>query len=244
MCHRVGIEGGDKGVSPMVLVFGHGSDDPGDELNSRASFQRLANSPYDGLELDVRRTADDALVARHDPHLADGRAVRDILSVDLPDDVVMLDEVLDIMRGRIVNIEIKNYSIDPGFDADERVTDLVLDLLEARGGIDHVIISSFGMGCLDHVRAHRPDLTTAVLLFHPADPDGVLDPVVAGGHPLVHPYEPHVDAAFMQAARARSLVVNVWTGKDDDERLQRLIDLDVDGIITGRPDAVHRLLAH
>jgi len=228
----------------MLTVFAHGSDEPGDLLNSRASFERLVRSGATACELDVRRTADDVLVVHHDPRVAGGRAVRDLRAVELCDDIPTLDEVLDLCRGILVNIEIKNYSIDPGFDADERVTDLVLDLLEARGGIDHVIISSFGMGCLDHVRAHRPDLTTAVLLFHPADPDGVLDPVVAGGHPLVHPYEPHVDAAFMQAARARSLVVNVWTGKDDDERLQRLIDLDVDGIITGRPDAVHRLLAH
>ncbi|MEI8238424.1 MAG: glycerophosphodiester phosphodiesterase [Actinomycetota bacterium] len=222
----------------MVLVFGHGSDDPGDELNSRASFQRLANSPYDGLELDVRRTADDALVARHDPHLADGRAVRDILSVDLPDDVVMLDEVLDIMRGRIVNIEIKNYSIDPGFDADERVTDLVLDLLEARDGSDRVIVSSFGPGCLRRVRERRPELPTAVLLYYREEVAEVLDRVVRDGHPLVHPFEPHVDEVFVSAAHERGIGVNVWTMDERVATMQRLVDLGVDGIITGRPERV------
>jgi glycerophosphoryl diester phosphodiesterase len=221
-----------------MLLFGHGSDDPGDELNSRSSFVRLATKDIDGIELDVRRTSDDVLIARHDPHFDDGRAVRDTLFAEAPAGVVTLDEVLDLFAGLIVNIEIKNYSIDPGFDADERITDRVLDLLRARSDQDLVIVSSFGPACLQRVRERRPDLRTAVLLFHPEDPEVVLDRVVHGGHPLVHPFEPNVDARFVRAAHERGLGVNVWTMDERRSTMQRLIHLEVDGIITGRPDEV------
>ena len=224
-----------------MLVFGHGSDDPGDELNCRASFLRLAVSSVDGIELDVRRTADDVLVARHDPHLDDGRAVRELRSSDLPADVVTLGEVLDIVRGRIVNIEIKNYSIDPGFDADERVTDLVLDLLATRGGQDRVMVSSFGPGCLRRVRDRCPEVPTAVLLYRPEQHlIEVLDQVALDGHPLVHPFEPHVDEMFVRAAHERGIDVNAWTMDERVTTMQRLIDVGVDGIITGRPERVPR----
>jgi glycerophosphoryl diester phosphodiesterase len=225
-----------------ITVFGHGSEEPGDELNSRASFERLVRDGVEACELDVRRTADDVLVVQHDPALADGRPVRDTLAADIGEELPTLLEVLDICRGMLVNIEIKNYSIDPGFDADERVTDVVLDLLHARGDTDRVIISSFGPACLRRVRERRPDIPTATLLYSPGDPDELLDGVVADGHPLVHPFEPNVDEAFMRAARARGLGVNAWLGRESDRRLQRLIDLGVDGIITGHPTALRGLL--
>jgi glycerophosphoryl diester phosphodiesterase len=56
----------------------------------------------------------------------------------------------------------------------------------------------------------------------------------------VHPFEPHVDDRFLGAAHARGLGVNVWTIDDRRSTMQRLIDLGVDGIITGRPEAVPR----
>ena len=223
-----------------MLLFGHGSDDPGDELNSPSSFVRLATKDIDGIELDVRRTADDVLIARHDPHFADGRAVRDTPFAETPPGIATLEEALDAVSGLIVNIEIKNYSIDPGFDADERVTDCVLDLLRARGDRDRVIVSSFGPACLRRVRERRPDLSTAVLLYYPEDPDEVLDRVALGGHPLVHPFEPNVDERFVRAAHERGVGVNVWTVDERRSTMQRLIDLEVDGIITGRPEEVPR----
>src|SRR3954451_9828044 len=111
-----------------LMVFGHGSDRAGDRLNSRASFERLRHLEIDGVELDVRRTRDDVVVASHDAYLADGRAIRDTLHRDLPADVVTLDDVLTICGSLLINIEVKNYPSDPGFDADQRVTEAVLQL--------------------------------------------------------------------------------------------------------------------
>lgn len=222
-----------------MIVLGHGSGEAGDELNSRASFHRVqaldvAGRGVDGIELDVRLARDGRLIVRHDPLPAD--------LADLGPHSAELAEVLDLFVGKLVNIEIKNYSIDPEWDPDERVTDTVLELLAARGGRDRVIVSCFGMGAIDRVRDMAPHVPTAFLLFHPGEPGELLDPIVEHGHTTVHPFARHLDEAFMEAARDRSLLVNVWTVRDDEDELRRLVDLGADGIITGRPDRLLHVL--
>ncbi len=115
-------------------MYGHGDDTPGNELNSLPSFQRARAAGANGVELDVRRTADDALVVVHDPSLRDVRQIAELPSAALPPEIPTLEQVLDICRGLTVNLEIKNYPRDPGFDSSQRVTKLVLDLLEAAAG--------------------------------------------------------------------------------------------------------------
>ena len=48
-------------------IFGHGSGNGGDALNSRASFERVRALGCEGVERDVRRTAEDQLAVVHDP---------------------------------------------------------------------------------------------------------------------------------------------------------------------------------
>lgn len=224
-------------------VFGHGSGAPGDELNSLVSFERVRSLACDGVELDVRRTLDNGLAVIHDPLLPDGRDVAKTPTRDLPDDVMLLADVLDLLRGMVVNIEIKNHRTDPHWDPDQRIARLVVDLLTARGAADRVIISSFGIECTDEVRRLRPEIDTAHLLLSRRPAAGLLDAVVAHQHAIVHPYESMVDAEFMDAARARGLTVNAWTAEDDSERrLAELIQLGIDGLITGAPELASRLL--
>jgi glycerophosphoryl diester phosphodiesterase len=50
-----------------------------------------------------------------------------------------------------------------------------------------------------------------------------------------------VDARFVQAAHRRGLPVHVWT-VDDEEAMDRLLDLGVDGIMTDRPAVLRGVL--
>lgn len=218
-------------------IFGHGSGNPGDALNSRASFERVRALECEGVELDVRRTADDQLAVIHDPLLDDGRDVAATRASDLPRSVMLLDDVLDLLSGMCVNIEIKNYQKDPHWDPAQGVTHRVLGRLAARGHADDVILSSFGGECLDTIRDRRPDLVGAQLLLSRRPVAELLDDVVSRGLGLVHPYDTMVDQAFMQEASARGLTVNAWTAEDDSAaRLGELIRLGVDGVITGAPE--------
>jgi glycerophosphoryl diester phosphodiesterase len=220
-----------------VKVFGHGSDEPGNEINTMPSFARVRATGADGVELDVRRTADDRLAVWHDALIGDGRAVAEVPFEAVGPRVPSLERVLDACRGLVVNIEIKNFPRDPAFDPAQRVTDLVLDLLDARGGVDDVLISCFDAACLQHCAARRPELATALLFLSRRPAGQLLDIAATGGFRVVHPYDTMVDETFIHEARVRDLNVNVWTGEDDSpRRFTELAALGVDGVITSAPE--------
>ncbi len=225
-----------------MLIFGHGNLEPGNLLNSQESFGVARASGVDGVELDVRVTCDDALLVIHDAEFPDGTLVSDAHSNDRPEDVILLSEALDLCRGLLVNIEIKNYRSDPCFDPTERVASLVVDLLKERSDKDDVLISCFGSGSLVHVRERRPDLAAALLLFSRKSAAQTLAPCIAGGFAIVHPYAPMVDDEFLRIARENAIRVNAWTGFDENEDLAaRMIRLGVDGLITPYPARAVRL---
>ena len=76
----------------------------------------------DGVELDVHRTADDAIVVHHDAEAAAGRAGRPDARGDprRRPDIPTLAEVLDVCAGSLVNIEIKNLPGDADYDRGDR----------------------------------------------------------------------------------------------------------------------------
>jgi glycerophosphoryl diester phosphodiesterase len=225
-------------------VFGHGSGSAGDELNSRASFDRVRKVGCDGVELDIRRTLDDRLAVIHDPSLADGRDVAQTASHELPGDVMLLEGALDLFQGMSVNIEIKNYRGDPHWDPEQRVVALLIALLASRPGRDDVILSSFGIECLDEIRLADSRYETALLLLSRRPATQLLDTAVAHGHRRIHPYDTMVDRVFIAEASARGLNVTAWTAEDDSEfRLRQLIGLGVNGLITGAPELATRLLS-
>jgi glycerophosphoryl diester phosphodiesterase len=216
----------------VTRIFGHGPDAM---INTLGSFELCRAQGADGVELDVRRTRDDRLVAIHDHALADGRAVADTRRADLPSFVPDLDAVLDECAGMTVNLEIKNYPRDPAFDPDQRVTQLVLELLASRDGTDDVLISCFDFACIDLVREAAPRTPTAMLYLSRRPPNELLESVVEHGHRIVHPYDTMVDRSFMDEAHARDLTVNVWLDAAA-ERMRTLVHLGVEGLITSDVD--------
>jgi glycerophosphoryl diester phosphodiesterase len=182
----------------------------------------------DGIELDVRRTVDDHLVVLHDADLPSGIAIAEAMRHDISWAVPDLVDVLDACAGLTVNIEIKNFPRDPAWDPAQRVTRLVLDVLDRRDRRDDVLVSCFDFAAIDLARERGVPAAMLYLSRRPAA--DLLDAVVDHGHDTVHPYQSMVDEAFMAAARDRGLTVNVW----GDERFDELLALGVDGLITDR----------
>ncbi|MEX5631412.1 glycerophosphodiester phosphodiesterase [Parafrankia sp. FMc2] len=119
-------------------VLGHrGSRTPGPE-NTVEAVDAALRAGADGVELDIRRSADGDLVCVHDARLPrlGGRAVlrrstRELASRGIP----TLTDVLDVWagRGRLI-LEIKNQPGQPDFDAPrERTARALIELLRARG---------------------------------------------------------------------------------------------------------------
>jgi len=223
-----------SGEQLAPLVYGHRGASADAPENTLEAFALARSQGADGVELDVRRSADGDLVLHHDAALADGRVVVETPTAELPDAVPTLAAALDECAGLVVNVEIKNSPFETDHDPDRTVADDVVALLRARGGRDRVLVSSFDLGTVDRVRTLYPSVPTAFLTF--------VDPVGAGavtlaaerGHAAIHPHEATVDAALVDLAHGAGLEVNVWT-VDDPDRIRALAAAGVDGIVTNVP---------
>jgi glycerophosphoryl diester phosphodiesterase len=217
------------------LLFGHGPDTGPHAINTLPSFAWCRDHGVDGIECDVRLTADGRPVVIHDPVVpVDGPAIASTDRRDLPAWIPDLEAVLDACAGLVVNLELKNFPRDPGFDPSQRVTHAVLELLAQRAYRDRVLVSCFDVAALDVVReeAGQHGVRTGMLYLSRRAVAELLDPVVDHGHGAVHPYDTMVDAAFMEQASARALDVHVWTGEVGEDRFGALVQLGVAGIIT------------
>jgi glycerophosphoryl diester phosphodiesterase len=210
--------------------------------NTLAAFRAARDLGSDGIELDVRRTADGALAVHHNPQLADGSMIADLPLPELrtvKPDLASLPEVLDVARGMLVNIEIKNLPWEPGFDPDERAADDVVALIRSRDGRDNVLISSFHLPTIDRVRGHPGAPPTGFLCLASADFDVVPGLVAEKGHSALHPdrrgLRRRAGERLVASARAQGLRVNVWTVNKPNE-MCRLAVMGVDGIVTDVPD--------
>lgn len=232
----------------MTLVIGHKGAPTVEPENTVASFERARELGADGVELDVRRTADGHLAVWHDPVLADGRVLLEHPWGQLSDGVDDLGEVLDVCAGfRLVNVEIKNWQADPDFDARLEIADLVVAALAERSRAEReaFVVSCFHQPTLDRVRAAGVEagleLRTGWLMWGVDGVDAVVAAAVERGYDALHPFFTAVTPELVEAAHAAGLAVHTWTCNDLDE-VRRLADLGTDAIITDRPDAARAAL--
>lgn len=217
----------------MTSIIAHRGASSAERENTVAAFTQAGRVGADAVELDVRRAGDDQLVVHHDPHLDDGRLIRNTASSDLPGHVPTLAAALDACDGMFVNIEIKNDPSEPDFDASEWVAHRVCAALTGRGGGRRWLISSFRYETIDVCRVALPAVRTAWLV---GGLDGdVIARTAVGGHAAVHPWFDAVDESTLRRAHAAGLAVNVWTC-DDPVRMRQLIGWGIDGICTNVPD--------
>lgn len=222
------------------LVLAHRGASAAHPANTVAAFVAAGPLGADGVELDVRRTADGAAVVVHDETLPDGRALVDTLRADLPAWVPTLAEALDACGDLLVNVEVKNWPDDRDFDPQEAMADAVAAELVDRGGGDRYLVSCFHRPTIDRVRERAPGLPTAYLHVH-GDGATALADAVAHGHGALHPWCGLVTAELVAAAHDAGVAVNTWTVDDPDEMV-RLAARGVDGIVTNVPDIARQTL--
>jgi glycerophosphoryl diester phosphodiesterase len=154
--------------------------------------------------------------------------------------VATLEEVLDELRGVVLNLDIKRTA--PAVEPYEHA---LADLLHAFGRRDDVIVASFLDAATDAFAAYAPDIPTSAGTVAVAE---FVRAVRAGEEP---PRLPHValqvpasygditvvDEQLVEEAHRAGLAVHVWTIEEEDE-MDRLCDLGVDGIITDRPSVL------
>jgi glycerophosphoryl diester phosphodiesterase len=227
----------------VTLVIGHKGAAGRAPENTLAAFRTAGDLGADGVELDVRRTADGALAVHHDTQLPDGRALVDLRWDEVPDEVPDLAAVLDTCAGiaslDLVNVEIKNWPADSDFDEALTIADAVVATLATRPQPERArfVVSCFHLSTIDRVHELAPEMATGWLVGLVGDDEGaeLIARAVERGHRALHPHHALVTPGLVARAHDGALSINVWTCNDPD-RIRWLAELGVDGIVTDFPD--------
>jgi glycerophosphoryl diester phosphodiesterase len=236
---------------PGPIPFAHRGGSADGLENTLTQFRRAVDAGYRYIETDVHATADGRLVAFHDATLdrvTDGAG----RIADLPWDdvrqarvagkepVPLFEELLEVFPDVRWNVDVK---------AEPALLPL-LDLIGRTDAWDRVCLGSFSEARV--VRAQHlagPRLATSfgtrgvlnLRLRSWGVPAAVRRSAVAAQVPETQSGVPVVDRGFVRAAHARGLHVHVWT-VNEPERMHRLLDLGVDGIMTDHIDTLRKVL--
>ena len=198
--------------------------------NTCESLQAAIDEGFDGVEFDVRETADHRFILHHDPELQ-GRNVRkwtfrDIEKVRLGGGFAIpsLEDALDLCRGKAkLIVELKQISSP----------ETVLSILSERTVVDDIVIASFKPSLVKPFFFLAPQIRTA-LITALGFPNPVRRARSAHCSGIVVRF-PVISERLVENARSKDLTVFIWGCRDATE-LQKALEYPVGGIISDFPD--------
>jgi glycerophosphoryl diester phosphodiesterase len=217
----------------VTAIFAHRGCTEGFTENTLDAFVEARRRGADGVELDVRLTADGALAVHHDAEVPGRGVIADLEVADLPAHVPLLADVLAVCEGLVVNVEIKNAPQDPRWDAGEAVAALTAAAIDEAGWTSQVIVSSFQMATLRAVQAADGRLALGALWGFGTEAGPALAEAAEAGLAAVHPFVLSVTPDLVEQAHAMGLAMNVWTVNAPDD-LRAMVVAGVDAVITDR----------
>ncbi|MET9798695.1 glycerophosphodiester phosphodiesterase [Nocardiopsis alba] len=180
-----------SGVFEATEVIGHRGAGRGvvDGVveNTAASFEAAVRSGADWVEIDVRRTADDALVLHHNAALDDGRAIVDL---DLAEcrraGLIGLEEGLEAVPDHIgLDVDVKTVMEDAVDAPARRTAALLMPFLRREADRRRTFVCSFDPGLLVAVHEGAPGVPTAWMPFVRNPADSAIPGAVGLGCPVV-----------------------------------------------------------
>lgn len=215
----------------MTAVWAHrGVTGPAVE-NTIEAFSCARRLGAHAVELDVRRSAEGHLVVHHDPVVEGLGPVVELPLRRLPPYVPTLAQALTACRGLSVNVEIKNFRWEPGYEADHAIARDTVRVIDEAGHDGKVVVSSFCDRTIDAVRACAPHVPVGWLLGPLAANGSVIPEAANRGYQAVHPYFVGVDRGTVRTARDLGLSIHVWTARGAADFCQ-MAALGVDAVIT------------
>lgn len=236
---------------PGPIPFAHRGGAADGLENTAAAFRRAAAAGYRYFETDVHASADGKLVAFHDATLdrvTDGRGrireqpwsrIREVRAGGT-EPLALFEDLLEEFPDARWNVDIK----------DESAVHPLVGLIARTGVWDRICVGSFSERRA--ARAQKiagPRLATSygaagvlgLRLRSYAIPAALRAGAVAAQVPETQGGIRVVDRRFVRTAHERGLQVHVWT-VNEPERMEALLDLGVDGIMTDRIDILRTVL--
>lgn len=217
-----------------MLKIGHRGARAYEPENTLRSFKKALELGVDAVELDVRKTKDNAIVVVHDPDVertTNGKGlVADLtlneiknLATEKGEKIPTLEEALDFLDKKAkILIELKEH----GFE------EKLLELIHERGLQKNVIIVSFIEDALKKIRALDKEVETGLIYVKHKNP--IKAALELKANYLLSLYR-FTHTANVQKAHEKGLKVVVWTVNKPEE-VAEYVKKGVDGIASDRPD--------
>jgi glycerophosphoryl diester phosphodiesterase len=239
----------------IPIVIAHRGDKAFAPENTLSAFKQAADKGADGIEFDVKRTADGTVIVIHDQTVdrttnGTGKVTQMMLAelreLDAAklfpgkfpgEKIPLLDEVFESVGQRVyMNVELTNYAT-PFDDLVPRVVELVRrHALQKR-----VFFSSFLPTNLEQARGLLPEVPRGQLCMRGRL--GMWGRAFGwrGRMDALNPHFMDVDAGLVERVHARGKRLYAWPVYNEED-IKRMISLGVDGIITQDPALALRLL--
>ena len=240
---------------PQPIIFAHRGASAHAPENTLAAFELALAQGADGIELDVKLSADGHVVVIHDPTTdrttgARGR-VKDLSLAELrglnagsfysanfnAEKIPMLEEVFEAFGKKIfINVELTNYNTPR-----DHLVESVCMLVKKFNVQKHVMFSSFYASNLSKARSYLPEVPCGLLAFN-----GLLGAwarsfgFAFGKYAALHPYLKDVTPQQVQRVHRLKGRVHVWT-VNAEEDMRRLFGWGVDAIFTDDPQLAIRV---
>jgi glycerophosphoryl diester phosphodiesterase len=212
--------------------------------NTLAGVRTALRIGADAVEIDVQITADGVPVLMHDLSLDRATTASGDLSTFTLEQLKSLDiggepiptfaETLDTTGGRALLVtEIKR----PG--CEEALANLIRDA----SALQDVMVWSFLPPALEAMRQAEPRIPGGLLIPPQAIDNwpSMRELALRLGLQAVSVFHLSLNPEILDQARRSGLSVYAWTA-DSEEEIQRIIDLDTDGIVSNFPDRALALL--
>lgn len=218
------------------LVIAHRGASGHAHENSPAAFRRAVELGAEGVELDIHATADGQLLVHHDPEVkgvgrigALPRSAFQAYRLPNGEPIPTLADALALCAGLAVWVEVKTLPSE--------CDDTLLAVLDAGPTPGRYAVHGFDHRIVERLGQRRPGLRRGVLLA-----SYLLDTLAvmrsAGADTLW--METHlIDESLVTLVHDDGGRIIAWTANDDEE-IQRLHRLGVDGICGNYPDRILR----
>jgi len=226
------------------LVISHAACGGHAPENTLAGVRAALTFGADAIEIDVQASADAVPVLMHDLTLDRTTNGKGDLSSFTAQQLATLDaggepvpafaQVLELTRGRALLVaEIKR----PGCE------EALADAVRSADALTDVMVWSFLPPALEAMRRAEPRLPGGLLVAPQSMGNwpAMRELALRLGLQAVSVFHLSLDAEVVSQARRSGLSVYAWTA-DAEEHIQRLIELDVDGIVSNFPDRALALL--
>lgn len=206
--------------------------------NTPASLTAAVAAGAGWVEVDVRRTRDDAVVLHHDPFIAEGTAIVEATVAQLQrHGIVTLAEALASLPADVgIDLEVKNLPGEPDYDEAAAVVGLLAAELVPEVGSRPLMTSSFNPLTVAALTEALPDVPAGFLHSAGVRVDAALPVAVEFGAAVLCPHAdaPGLGPEAITAAHDAGLEVMVWT-VDDARRALQLAGAGVDALCTNEP---------